>query len=258
MSKRSTRGQLIELGGEPRINFLPGEIQERKDARRRRRSLFMLVILVGVLCGLGYFYSAQYATERRAALEAEQQTTLDLLAQQGQFAEARTFANQVNTIGKAIAHVSRNETPWRELVVQLRDALPAGVELQQWSLGGPTSQQVAELPDEVFTNEEEVGAIVVIDVVASSLATLGDAITRLQALPGVLAAGAPSATLLEDGRGYGALIGVVFTNEVYSGRFSDGWVPGMTPITEPSPVPMEVPSANDDEEDPTEAEEGQQ
>src|SRR5690606_38886424 len=128
MSKRSTRGNIIELGGEPRINFLPGEIQQRKDARRRRRSLFMLVILVGILCGIGYVYSAQYATDRQAALEAEQQTTLDLLTQQGQFAEARTLATQVTTVGKAITHVTRNELRWRELITDLRAAMPAGAQ----------------------------------------------------------------------------------------------------------------------------------
>lgn len=245
MSKRSNRTSVIELGGEPRINFLPGEIQARKDARRRRRSLFMLVILVGILCGIGYFYSAQYATDRQAALEAEQQTTLELLAQQGQFSEARTLANQVNVVGKAITHVSRNETPWRELISELRGALPAGVQLQQWAITGPNSQQVAELSDDLIT--VEVGALVSIDVVATSLATLGDALDRISALPGVLSVATPSTALLEDGRGYGAVIGVVFSSDVYKGRFVDGWVPGMTPIPVPTTPSIEEFSGGDEE-----------
>lgn len=251
MSKKLPRGTIIELGGEPRINFLPGEIQQRKDARRRRRSLFMLVILVAVLCAIGYVYSAQYATERQAALEAEQQTTLNLLSQQAEFAEARTLANQVTTVGKAITHVTRNELRWRELINDLTEQLPPGVTLQQWTFQGPSSQEVAELSDGIF--EVEIGGMVGLDILANNLSAIGTAIERLGTVPGVLVVNITSTSRLDDPAGYGTVLTVIVSVELYENRFSEGWAPGMTPIPEPTtpqpvePAPEETEDAGDTE-----------
>lgn len=242
MSKKLPRGQIIELGGEPRINFLPGEIQERKDARRRRRSLFMLVILVGVLCGIGYFYAAQYATERQAALESEQQATLDILAQQAQFMDAKHLAAQVQIVGKGIAHVTQNEARWRELVVALRDELPPGATLRQWSFTGPTSQEVAKLSDDIF--EVQIGGVITLDLVVDRVGTIGNAIDRLAALPGVMVVNVQSTSKLEDEPGYGTVLSVFVSTEVYENRFAEGWQPGMTPIPGGTPTPAPDPDTD--------------
>lgn len=243
MSKRLPRGQIIELGGEPRINFLPPEIQQRKDARRRRRSLLMLVILVGVLCAIGYVYAAQYATDRQAALEAEQQTTLDLLLQQGQFGEARAMANEVAMIGKAITHASAHEVAWRELVRDLRQALPSGATLNLWTVKGLPMTGAPSASQALFPVTEF--AQVDLDVRADSLAALAAAMDRLAEIDGVVSVEISAASQLDESTGYGSVITVRFNNEVLSGRFSDGWQPGMTPI-EPS-VPPATPEAPTDE-----------
>lgn len=256
MSKRTARGQVIELGGEPRINFLPGEIQQRKDARRRRRSLFMLVILIGVLCTIGYVYSAQYATDRQAALEAEQQTTLDLLVQQGQFGEARTMANEVVIIGKAISHASAHEVAWRELVRDMRQTLPSGAVLNIWTVKGLTLSD-APVPSNALFPVTQVAQID-LDVSATSLALLGATMDRLAEYPGVISVEMTAASLIEGETSYGSVITVRFNSEVLTGRFSDGWVPGMTPI-EPTtpPVPTEEPIDESSEEQTDTSEEGE-
>lgn len=257
MSKRADRANIIELGGDPRINFLPAEIQQRKDARRRRRSLFMLVILVGVLCGIGYVYSAQFATERQAALETEQQTTLDLLAQQGQFAEARSLANQVTMVGKAIGHASTYEVPWRDLILDLEQALPTGVDLNQWAIKGPTVFDVPQANDALFPVVQF--AQVDLDVFATDLISLSVALDALAERPGVISVEILSASQLEDSTSYGAIITVRFSDEALSGRFSGGWQPGMTPIAPTTPPEAPEQPADDGDDAPTDGtEEGDQ
>lgn len=252
MSKRSTRGQLLELGGEPRINFLPGEIQERKDARRRRRSLFMLVVLVGIMCGIGYFYSAQFATERQASLEAEQQTTLNLLSQQGQYMEARTLATQLDLVGTAIVHASHHEVFWRALVMDTTSALPSGVTLDQWSVKGLSALEVSQRSTGLFPVES--AAQIVLDVTASSLTSLHGAIASLSEQPGVLSVSFVSAILNEEAGTYKSTITVRFSDEIYSGRFSDGWVPGtLSPSQDATPLPEEAPSDESEEANDAEA-----
>lgn len=229
MSKRSTRGNIIELGGEPRINFLPGEIQQRKDARRRRRSLFMLVILVGILCGIGYVYSAQYATERQAALEAEQQTTLDLLAQQGQFAEARSLADQVRITGEAISYASHNSVFWALLLADMVDALPEGAVLHQWTAKGLSSLEVVEPTESLFPVSGV--AQLDLDVRTVDLMTLRTAMQNLAERPGVLSVEIGSVSQVEGEIWYGSIITVRFGEDALMARYSEGWVPG--PFTLP-------------------------
>lgn len=246
MSKRTPRGQLIELGGEPRINFLPPEIQERKDARRRRRALFMLVLAVAVLCGIGYFYAAQYATEQQAALEAEQQTTLDLLAQQSQYAEASALAKQVDTAHSAAVVVTSTEVLWREYIGEITQALPAGVNVSSWSLVTASSIETSSGPTGLFP----VVPLVTVDlqITVDSLAVISTLMDNLATVTGVDWVTLGPVTLNEDA--YDTSIRLTVNGDVYENRFIDGWVPNSTPppIT-PDPVAEEPATDDAAEED---------
>src|SRR5690606_16462350 len=108
----------------------------------------------------------------------------------------RELANKVTLVGKAITHVTHNEIKWRELIIELESRLPAGATLQQWGFNGPTSQQVAELSDDIY--KIEVGGIITLDIIANRLSTIGDAIEELKTLSGVLFVSITSSSLLED------------------------------------------------------------
>ncbi|HRN28270.1 MAG TPA: hypothetical protein PK781_08680 [Terrimesophilobacter sp.] len=226
MSKRAPRGQLIELGGEPRINFLPPEIQDRKDARRRRRALFMLVLAVAVLCGIAYFYSAQYASEQQAALEAEQQTTLDLLAQQTQYSEASALAKRVQVTHSAATITTSTEVLWRDYIGEITQALPAGVSVQSWSLVTASSIESTSGPTGLFP----VTPLVTVDlqVTAGSLTVISAMMDSLANVTGVDWVTLGTVTLNEGT--YETSIRLTINADVYETRFADGWEPGSLPV----------------------------
>lgn len=238
MSSRNPRTPIIEVGGEPRINFLPTEIQDRKDARRRRRALFMLVLAIAVLCGIGYTYAAQYALGRHVALENEQQVTLDLLAQQATYTEARMLANRVALTDDAIRLTSSSEVFWQDLVNELRAAFPAGVQATQWTTKGLSALDSATEPTGLFP----VSSVVSVDisVIVGSLDTVSALLDNLRELPGVVSVGLNSVTA--DEAGLGTIINVKFDTSIYEGRFRDGWVPSTTP----PPAPVEQNSGESD------------
>lgn len=241
MSKRAPRGQIIELGGEPRINFLPPEIQDRKDARRRRRALFMLVLAVAVLCGIAYFYAAQYATEQQAALEREQQVTLDLLVQQGQYSEASALAKRVEITHGAATVLTSTEVFWRDYIDEITRALPAGVSVEGWSLVTANSLENTSGPIGLFP----VTPLVIVDlqVTASGLAAISILMDNLANVTGVSWVNLGTVTLTEDS--YETTIRLTVNGDVYEKRFADGWTPGSTrPPSTPEDV-SEDPATDD-------------
>lgn len=247
MSKKLPRGQIIELGGEPRINFLPGEIQERKDARRRLRALFVLVILVAILCGIGFVYSAQYAAERTAALEQEQNTTLQLLAQQAEYSEAKARADEVALTGQAITHLSHNEVFWRGVILETLGALPSGAKVSQWAVVGVSALEYPQPSAGLFPLERV--ASIDVHLVANSMTTVTAAVERLSSAPGVIDVNFASAQLDSDAGGYVTILTVSFSSDVLQGRFKDGWVPGALEPEQPASPPSTDPDTGNDEEE---------
>ncbi|MCC6270132.1 MAG: hypothetical protein IT190_02520 [Microbacteriaceae bacterium] len=231
MSSRTSRTPIIEVGGEPRINFLPPEIQNRKDARRRRRALFMLVLAIAVLCAIGYTYAAQYATGRHDALEAEQKVTLDLLAQQSTYTEARMLATRVALTNDAISVTSSTEVFWQGLIVKMRAVFPADARATQWTTTSLSALDSAAEPSGLFPVSSV--ATVEVSVVVGSLNTVSALLNNLRELPGVVSVGLSNVTADEE-VGLGTIITVEFDSSIYEGRFREGWVPSVTPP--PAPV----------------------
>lgn len=241
MSKRAPRGQIIELGGEPRINFLPPEIQQRKDARRRRRSLFMLVVLVGVLCAIGYVYSAQYATDRQASLEAEQQATASLLAEQAQYAEASKLASKVELTDQAITLVASNEVFWKDYVQEIKNALPLGVTAGDWQLKTLGVTEPPLISGGLFP-VESVGTIS-FGVTVTDLPTVSRLLNQLSDVVGIASANISGVTLA-DGV-YHANVELSFNSAALELRFAEGWDPSY--LGDLNETPPDEESASQDE-----------
>jgi Tfp pilus assembly protein PilN len=121
----------VVVGGEPRIDFLPPEIKRKKQGRRRIRGLILLIAAVAVLCVGAYAGISGVAIANQALLATEQDRTLALLAQQGQFSEARSAAQTVETAQSARLVASAPEILWREQLAALQSTLPEGAAITQ-------------------------------------------------------------------------------------------------------------------------------
>src|SRR5690606_2669936 len=133
--------------------------------------------------------------------------TLDLLAQQSQFSEARTLANKVELTGTAIVHATAAEVFWRELIADMSAAVPSGATLRQWTVQGLNVLTVAESNDALFPITEVAHAQ--LDVTADSLGTLRVLLDNLAERTGVIAVELGSVSVAEEG-GFATVITVRF------------------------------------------------
>ncbi|MCU1418124.1 MAG: hypothetical protein JWP32_2298 [Schumannella sp.] len=126
MSARTQKGQELVIGAEPRVDLLPPEVHAQVKMRALRRILGLVVVLALVAVGGGYFIAQLRASMAQSSLSAAQQETLDLLAEQAQYAEAADASDTVETALGDRSKVLSNEVLWADLVDSIRALLPAG------------------------------------------------------------------------------------------------------------------------------------
>lgn len=141
MSAKDATGLVI--GGEPRIDFLPPEVKQRKQSRKTRRSLIALVVIVMVACAAGYVFATSLALQSQLALADEQAKTSALLSEQAQYAEARTVSGQVAATQDARLVGTAHEILWQAYLAELQATLPAGMVITGAELG---SMSATDLP----------------------------------------------------------------------------------------------------------------
>lgn len=145
MSSRSPSA--IVIGGEPRIDFLPPEIRQRKDARRRFRVLLAVVVGVVTICLAAYAGVTTIAVSRQVALLLEQERTIELITEQGRYVKARDAAATVETARDARLVASAPEILWREQLPALQATLPEGAAITQYSVAAQSATNAAPVPE---------------------------------------------------------------------------------------------------------------
>lgn len=174
--------QLV-IGGEPRIDFLPIEVKQRKENRRSRRSLIMLVLVVLVACIGGYVFSAAMAVQSAAAVDAERARTAQLLAQQTEYAEARTIATETSSAKAAALVGSAREILWKNYFSELKAVLPEKTTIIQFAA---TSQDALldESEVEMAPLQKARVAEILFTVTTPSLSSIDKMNVSLRDLPG--------------------------------------------------------------------------
>ncbi|AWB90006.1 PilN domain-containing protein [Salinibacterium hongtaonis] len=145
MSARTQNDKGIVVGGEPRIDFLPPEIKQKKQARRTRRGLVALVVVVIALCVVLYGGVTTVAIARQIALADEQQRTLALIKEQAAYSVARQASDDVALVTGARLFGSSREVMWQAYFAELEARFPAGTEI---TLVSVDSQNALELAPE--------------------------------------------------------------------------------------------------------------
>ena len=182
MSGKSTDPTGLLIGGEPRIDFLPLEIKQRKANRRSRRSLVFLVLVVIVICVGGYVASAGLAAQSQAELDAARAQTQVLLQQQGEYSVAETTATEIEAAKGAQLVGTATEVLWKEYIAEIKGELPTGTKMVSFTVD---SLNVLELEPTVVTPLEQrrVGTVNFI-VSAKSLAQIDSLSENLKDVTG--------------------------------------------------------------------------
>ena len=105
----------LVLSGDPRAQLLPPSVKEREKNRAARRLMGLLVVLAVVIAGASTGAGILLVSQAEARLADAQQRTLDLLAQQAEYAEGARVAGLVVATEQARTMVTANEIDWLAL-----------------------------------------------------------------------------------------------------------------------------------------------
>ncbi|MCX7523191.1 hypothetical protein OSC27_13010 [Microbacterium sp. STN6] len=126
MSNARTNDRLI-LGAEPRVHLLPPEVLAQRHARGVRRALGLGVVGVLVIIVAATGAATLVANEAQSQLEAERDTTVQLLSQQSKLSDVRTVQQQVSLVQAAQQVGASTEIDWKAYLEKVQATLPANV-----------------------------------------------------------------------------------------------------------------------------------
>ena len=126
MSNSSRTDSKLVLGGSPRANLLPPEIETEEKAKSQRRGLFGIVALVVVVAIAAYAYSAYNASLAQAGLDQSNAQIQALVTEQAKYAEVGTLNTQLADIKSAEQIAVSTEIDWAAYTKTIRATLPAG------------------------------------------------------------------------------------------------------------------------------------
>lgn len=195
MSRAVRDGEAL-VGGIPRANLLPPSIVVAERAAAKRKGALGAIAAAAVLAGVAVAAAAWYAGTRQSALEAEQQTTDSLLAQQLEFSEVRVIEDAIATAEAARVLATAPEVDWREYLDYIQSSLPAGTVVTSFNLQSGTVTTPFAPPSDPLQGPR----VAQLSFVAQSpgLLDVSQWIDNLATIPGFQDA-TPSSIQVEDG-----------------------------------------------------------
>ena len=164
MSAKSVKDLRLVVGGVPRVDLLPPEIQLDKEASAlRTRVVFWLAFLL-VICAVGYFLAFLHAQDSASKLAAEQQKTAKLLEQQKTYAIVNTTSDELLLVQQAQGVGDSTEIDWNDYIHKIYDTLQPGMLFT--SITVASSSPIASIPGPTIVLEKP--RIATIDFVAAA------------------------------------------------------------------------------------------
>lgn len=214
MSAGKRAGELI-IGGEPRIDFLPPEIKARNLARRSRRVLIAMVLIVVLVCAGGYGFATSLAVQSHDKLVQAQAETSRLIAEQGKYIEARTVTGSITSVENARLIGSATEILWADYLSELQSSLPSGAIVETFTVD---SQPAFEGSPEVSVPlQRSRVANIIFTVRVPSLPVVDTLLVNLREMTGYADAYVASIALEEDS--YLANVSLNVNAEAFEKRF---------------------------------------
>jgi hypothetical protein len=116
----------VELGPAPRANLLPPEVHRDASARRARRLMVYLVILVAVAVVGGYAFASISAAAQQAQLAQAKAHTQELINERQQYGEVTALTSIIETIEVARGLATTSEVLWATQLGDVLSIMPPG------------------------------------------------------------------------------------------------------------------------------------
>lgn len=138
----SARAQDLGAPALPQVNLLPPEVTAARGLARIKRWL-VLVVLVALLAAVGIVALAMMAEQdANTELDREEQRTLDLRAEQAQYAEVPLVLDALRQAETARRIAMSTEVYWRPYFEAIAATAPEGVSIENVQLDSATPMQL--------------------------------------------------------------------------------------------------------------------
>lgn len=186
----------LTVGGTPRADLLPPEIRAAYKGKAVVRMLVILSVVVAVVVAGGVGYATIRSITSQAVLLLERDRSLDLLARQLDYAEARQIANKVDEAILARTVGTATEIDWRAYLDEVSATLPDGVGLTKLVIAPVAASEAGSEGAALAENPLQQAAVATITITATSL-TVPDVEAWFDDLAGItgFAGIAPPATV---------------------------------------------------------------
>lgn len=224
MSKQPV--ETAQLGGFPRVDLLP---PATRDAIRRRpivRRLVIAVIGVALIVGVAVAGASVLAFAANALLAAERDRSELLLAQQLEFAEARSIASALDESEAARQVATSAEVDWEALLAEIKATLPAGVQLisvdgtitSSGAVGAGGAEGDATTEPEPL-RQDSIGSFR-INATSPTVPDVQAWLNDLESVTGFAGIAPPVSVVGSEGASYTVTIEVLLNDEAFLGRYA--------------------------------------
>lgn len=111
----------------PQVDLLPREVRAARKLAGLKRTLGLVLLVLVLLSTLGWVYALSSLRSAKQELAEVQQETVELTAEQQQYAEVPRIKGQVAKIEDALRTSTATEVLWRPYLEALRATTPATV-----------------------------------------------------------------------------------------------------------------------------------
>jgi hypothetical protein len=160
MSAKPRKGDRLVVGGVPRAELLPPELELEKKGRAQRRGLITIFVLIVILVAVVYVAVAGAAAAVQFALDDENRRTTELLNAQNEYIEVRQLAAQVEASKLARQIGTATEIDWEAMVLQIQDRLGSSTTVTGYSMTTETPM-AAFAPTTVPLEQPRVAELIV-------------------------------------------------------------------------------------------------
>jgi len=217
MSARAQKTGII-LGGVPRAELLPPELEIEKKAKAQRRSLMAVAILVVAATVVAYGLATAVAQGTSAALDDSRNRGLAIQGQQLEFIEVTQVQQQVDDVIEAQQLGTSTEIDWRGMIIAIEIAAPVDT-LAASSITVKQATPVTPFDEPTAPFEKERVAEIVITGGGLSLSSLAIWMENLRTVPGYT--DSTYSTIAAEGGIYVYSLTVHINSEAFTKRFAE-------------------------------------
>ncbi|GAB3121858.1 hypothetical protein [Glaciibacter psychrotolerans] len=211
------KSDVLEIGGDPRVDLLPPEVGLARKAMALRRQLGVLVVGVVLVTVVGTGASFGLSAIAEGMLAAEQERTTVLLAEQGKFLEVRAVQGDIALVTAAQRVGVSTEINWKSYLDQVRAVLPGSVAIDTVKVESASPLEIYAQPTTPLQGERS--ATLEFRVISGVFPDVPAWLVSLEGLPG-FADALPSSVSLESVDGGAPVYSVNITMHVNEAAFS--------------------------------------